>query len=224
MAISAVEAGYKVALLSKISVHKDLIEGYGIEVISWSLKRKSMNVISEIKAYKEVTSAIDYFRPNIVHSVALKPMLYNALQFRRKFAYSNVYALGGLGFIFSSEKFKGWKLRFGWMPPHPATFIKKAVYEKIGNYAVDYKISADYELFVRMLMVHNLAYSRIDKVLVRMRAGGVSTSGIKSILLLNSEIVKACKRNGIYTNLFFLIWKIPFKILEVFRRPSNSKR
>ncbi len=126
--------------------------------------------------------------------------------------------------FYSSEKFKGWKLRFGWMPPHPATFIKKAVYEKIGNYAVDYKISADYELFVRMLMVHNLAYSRIDKVLVRMRAGGVSTSGIKSILLLNSEIVKACKRNGIYTNLFFLIWKIPFKILEVFRRPSNSKR
>jgi len=126
--------------------------------------------------------------------------------------------------FYSSAKFKPWKLRFGWMPPHPATFIKKAVYEKIGNYAVDYKISADYELFVRMLMVHNLAYSRIDKVLVRMRTGGASTSGIRSILLLNSEIVKACKRNGIYTNLFFLIWKIPFKILEVFRRPTNSKR
>jgi glycosyltransferase involved in cell wall biosynthesis len=112
MAISAVEAGYKVALLTKISVHKNLIEGHGIEVINWSLKRKSMNVISEIKAYKEVASAIDFFQPDIVHSVALKPMLYNVLQFRKKFAYSNVYALGGLGFIFSSEKFKARIMRF----------------------------------------------------------------------------------------------------------------
>ena len=112
MAISAVEAGYKVALLTKISVHKNLIEGHGIEVINWSLKRKSMNVISEIEAYKEVASAIDFFQPDIVHSVALKPMLYNVLQFRKKFAYSNVYALGGLGFIFSSEKFKARIMRF----------------------------------------------------------------------------------------------------------------
>ena len=81
MAISAVSLGYKVALLSKVSTHKELIEGHGIEVINWSLKRKSMNIVSEIKAYKEVASAIDYFQPDIVHSVALKPMLYNAIQF-----------------------------------------------------------------------------------------------------------------------------------------------
>ena len=112
MAIFAVNLGYKVALLSKVSTHKDLIEGHGIEVISWSLNRKSMNIVSEIKAYKEVTSAIDYFQPDIVHSVALKPMLYNAIQFHRKYTYSNVYALGGLGFIFSSKKFKASIIRF----------------------------------------------------------------------------------------------------------------
>jgi glycosyltransferase involved in cell wall biosynthesis len=112
MAISAVSLGYKVALLCKVSTHKELIEGHGIEVISWSLKRNSMNIISEIKAYKEVTSAIHYFQPDIVHSVALKPMLYNALQFHRKYTYSNVYALGGLGFIFSSKKHKASILRF----------------------------------------------------------------------------------------------------------------
>ena len=65
MAISAVRLGYKVALLCKVSTHKELIEGHGIEVISWSLKRNSMNIISEIKAYKEVTSAIHYFQPDL---------------------------------------------------------------------------------------------------------------------------------------------------------------
>lgn len=123
--------------------------------------------------------------------------------------------------FYSSENFRRWKLRFGWMPPHPATFIKKSAYEKVGNYAINYKISADYELFVRMLMVHKLAYYQMNKVLVRMRAGGVSTSGFKSSLLLNSEIVKACKNNGVYTNLFLVLLKIPLKCLELLKKPKG---
>ena len=121
---------------------------------------------------------------------------------------------------YTSNKFRPWKLRFGWMPPHPASFIKRSVYNKIGNYSLNYKIAADYEFFIRMLMGYKLSYSRINKVLVRMRTGGISTSGFRNSLLLNTEIVKACKSNGIYTNLFFVLLKIPFKILELFR---NSK-
>ena len=121
--------------------------------------------------------------------------------------------------FYSSEKFRSWKLRFGWMPPHPATFIKKAAYEQTGVYSLEYKISADYELFIRMLLVHKMVYVRMDKILVRMRMGGISTAGIKSSLLLNSEIVRACKRNGVYTNLFFVLLKIPFKILELLKKP-----
>ena len=122
--------------------------------------------------------------------------------------------------FYSSRKFKPFKLRFGWMPPHAATYIKKEVYESIGKYSTGFKISADYELFVRMLLVHKLAYSRIDQVLVRMRTGGVSSAGLKSNFLLNVEIVKACKDNGVYTNIFLVLLKIPIKLLELFRRPS----
>lgn len=119
---------------------------------------------------------------------------------------------------YSSKKFKSFKLRFGWMPPHPATFIKKRVYDTFGLYKLDYKISADYEVFVRLLMVAKLKFSRIDKVVVRMRNGGASTDGIKSSITLNKEIVKACKENGVYTNLFFVLLKIPFKVLELIKR------
>ena len=123
--------------------------------------------------------------------------------------------------FYNSRKFKAWKLRFGWMPPHPASFFKRSAYEQVGNFSLEYKIAADYELFVRMLLVHKLTFTRINKVLIRMRAGGLSTSGLKSSFLLNTEIVKACKRNGIYTNLFFVLLKIPFKILELLKRPKN---
>ena len=120
---------------------------------------------------------------------------------------------------YSSRKFKPWKLRFGWMPPHPATFVRRSAYEKCGQYSLRYKISSDYEMFIRWLIVENLPYLRIDRVLVRMRQGGVSTAGIRSNFLLNKEIVDACVRNGLYTNTVFLLAKIPFKLLELIRKP-----
>jgi len=55
-----------------------------------------------------------------------------------------------------------------------------------------------------------------------MRSGGVSTSGIKSSLKLNREIVLACKRNGIYTNLLMVLSKIPFKLLEYLKRSGTK--
>lgn len=119
---------------------------------------------------------------------------------------------------YSSKKFKAFKLRFGWMPPHPATFIRKSVYDKYSLYKLGYKISADYEMFVRLLMVAKLPFSRINKVIVRMRSGGASTDGIQSSITLNKEIVKACRENGIYTNLFIVLLKMPFKLLELIKR------
>lgn len=122
---------------------------------------------------------------------------------------------------YSSAKFKDWKLRFGWMPPHPATFIKRSVYQKFGDYQLGYKIAADYEIFVRLMLKEQRIFRRIDKTIVRMRMGGASTSGIKSSYVLNREIVRACLSNGIYTNMIFVLTKIPFKLLELIKRPSK---
>lgn len=123
---------------------------------------------------------------------------------------------------YSSRKFKPWKLRYGYMPPHPATFAKKELYDAYGLYRLDYRIAADYEMFVRWLIGNNIEYRRIDRVLVNMRTGGISTSGISSSILLNREIVKACVDNDVYTNTLFLLPKIPFKLLELLRRPRDT--
>lgn len=122
--------------------------------------------------------------------------------------------------FYSLPNYAPWQLRFGYMPPHPATFIKKEVYNKNGLYKTNFKIAADYEFFVRLLMVKKIRFNHLDKVLVRMRSGGASTSGFKSSLVLNREIIRACKSNGLHTNLLFLLLKIPFKLLELVRRPS----
>lgn len=124
---------------------------------------------------------------------------------------------------YSSARFRPWKLRFGWMPPHPATFVRHAVYQKFGKYRTDFTIASDYEMFVRWLLVHGLEYKRIDKVLVRMRTGGISTRGLASTVLLNREIVKACRSNGVYTNLLAVLSKFPLKLLELLRRPRSER-
>jgi glycosyltransferase involved in cell wall biosynthesis len=125
--------------------------------------------------------------------------------------------------FYRAGHFRPWKLRFGWMPPHPATFVRKTVYERYGEYRLDMKISADYEMFVRWLIKGKLKYLWVDKVIVRMRAGGVSTGGFKSSVLLNKEIVRACRENGLYTNLFLVLTKIPFKLLELTRGNRRGK-
>src|SRR5690606_16957731 len=52
---------------------------------------------------------------------------------------------------YSGRTFAPWKLRFGWMPPHPASFVRASVYRTVGLYKTDYDIAADYEFMVRAL-------------------------------------------------------------------------
>ncbi|SFH77969.1 Glycosyl transferase family 2 [Pseudomonas guineae] len=123
---------------------------------------------------------------------------------------------------YSAAHFRPWKLRFGWMPPHPATYVRRQAYAHVGEYSMQYRISADYDMFIRLLLVCKMPWVRIDEVLVRMRAGGVSTRGLRSSIRLNTEIVQACRRNGIYTNMPMVLSKLPFKLLEYIKRPGSA--
>src|SRR5690606_28589230 len=105
--------------------------------------------------------------------------------------------------FYSARRFAPWKLRFGWMPPHPATFVRASVYKEVGGFDVRYRIASDYEFMVRMLYVGAKRYRWINQILVRMRMGGVSTKGPRTSWKLNREIVKACLENGLYTTMAF---------------------
>jgi glycosyltransferase involved in cell wall biosynthesis len=116
---------------------------------------------------------------------------------------------------YDSSYFTPRKFRFGWMPAHPTFFVKRSLYEKVGFYSLDYKISADYEMLIRLLWVERATYAYLPKPVVRMRHGGASTSGLDRNWLLNKEIVNACKSHGIYTNMGILALKIPRKLLSL---------
>lgn len=119
---------------------------------------------------------------------------------------------------YSSAIFRLLLFRFGFMPAHPSFYVKRECYEKYGLYALDYKIAADYDLLIRFLYVNRILYRYLKTDFVTMRTGGVSTQGFRSRLILNREIVKACRKYGIYTNLWILLLKYFYKVFELFRK------
>ena len=116
---------------------------------------------------------------------------------------------------YSSANFNPLKFRFGFMPAHPTFFVYKMYFDKIGYYKTDYFIAADYELLIRFLYTHKLKYKYLPYDFLKMRTGGRSTRSIKSTYILNKEIVRGCKENGIYTNIFILCFKYFIKIFEL---------
>ena len=50
---------------------------------------------------------------------------------------------------------------------------------------------------------------------MKMRTGGTSTASIRSNILLNKEIVRACKENGIWTCMPLLFLKYLVKVFEL---------
>ena len=115
---------------------------------------------------------------------------------------------------YSSAKFSPQKFRFGFMPAHPSFFVRKKYFDKIGYYQTDYQIAADYELLIRFLYTNKISYKYLPLDIIKMRTGGTSTKSLKSNYILNKEIVRACRENGIYTNMFILMFKYFVKIFE----------
>ena len=116
---------------------------------------------------------------------------------------------------YSSANFKTFKFRWGWMPAHPTFFTYRENFEKYGYYQYDYHIAADYELLTRFLYTHKLPSMYIPVDFMKMRTGGRSTNGWRANMLLNKEIVRACKENGIWTCMPMLFLKYFVKVFEL---------
>lgn len=74
------------------------------------------------------------------------------------------------------------KIERGWHPAHPTLYLKREVYEKIGNFHTKFRICADYDFMLRLLKDKEIKLAYINEYLVYMRTGGTSTNGLKGYL------------------------------------------
>lgn len=116
---------------------------------------------------------------------------------------------------YRSDRFTPGRMVWGWMPAHPALFLRKEVVQRVGRFKTDYSIAGDFEFILRAFYGHALRYRHVPEVLVRMRSGGASTSGWRSKIHLNLEVLRACRENGLRTNMLMILAKYPSKLLEM---------
>lgn len=113
---------------------------------------------------------------------------------------------------YSAKQWNPEKLRIGFMPAHPAIFFNRDLFEKYGDYQLDFTIGADYELITRFFLKHNITWKFSDITTTSMLIGGLSSSGVSSYKLISKEIKKALTRNNIKFNYSKVqlrgLWKI----------------
>ena len=98
---------------------------------------------------------------------------------------------------YSAKKWTPEKLKMGFMPAHPAIFFKRELFEKFGNYQLDFTIGADYELITRFFLKEKVSWKYSGITTTSMLLGGLSSSGLSSYQLISKEIKKALTRNNI---------------------------
>lgn len=146
-----------------------------------------------------------------------------------KFSYSNadaVYAdLYYVDTVSTNKIIRHWRsgkyndgdFLKGWMPPHPAFFVKKSCYEKYGKFNLKLKSAADYELMLRFIHKYKIKLSYLERVVVKMRLGGMSNSSINNRIKANKEDRKAWEINGLKPEFYTLYLKPLRKILQYFQ-------
>ena len=115
---------------------------------------------------------------------------------------------------YSARYWFPWMLQWGFMPPHPSVYIRRACFDRLGYYELDYKIAADYAILIRFLRKAKLHCRYMPICFVDMRVGGMSTRNWWSNLLLNQEIVRGNREAGYFCCLPMLLPKYAFKVFE----------
>ena len=95
-----------------------------------------------------------------------------------------------------SNAFNPRALKFGWMPPHPTVYVRKEVYEQVGPYDEWFRISADYDMLLRIFTAGYKTHY-IPEVMVSMETGGASNKNTKARLSKTQEDFIVLKKNHV---------------------------
>ena len=108
----------------------------------------------------------------------------------------------------------------GWMPPHPSFFARKDIYKKYGGFNENYRISADYELMVRLLYKNKISTFYLPELLVKMKTGGVSNKVSQAFKRLKEDydIIKKYNLGGFGGELGVMFKKRFYKINQYFNK------
>lgn len=104
--------------------------------------------------------------------------------------------------------------KFGNHIPHPGTLIKKKYLINMEYFDLKYKISSDFDFFIRAKKNKNTSYYYYNKFTVLMSPGGAS-SGFQNIVKANIECFKSLRKNKVRFPLIFIMVKLLRKFSQL---------
>lgn len=116
--------------------------------------------------------------------------------------------------IWTSGSYKRGMFNWGWMPPHPAFYCRRPIFERLGYYDTAFGTAADYELMLRFLHLNKLSVNYLNKTLVNMVTGGASNQKFGNRLRAWKNDFKAMGKNGVLFPPLCLLFKPLRKIFQ----------
>ncbi|MEJ6403677.1 glycosyltransferase family 2 protein [Yoonia sp. 2307UL14-13] len=90
-----------------------------------------------------------------------------------------------------------YRLKQGWMPPHPTLYLRREVFADAGMYDTSYRISGDYDGMLRWLSSGQIRLKYIPQVMVRMQMGGASNRSFAQMIRKSREDYRAIRRHKV---------------------------
>jgi glycosyltransferase involved in cell wall biosynthesis len=129
IASAALQNGYDVFVAARVDAFGEKIIGAGFRLIPLCLDRSSYSFLHELRTISELRNIYRREKPDIVHHIALKPILYGSMAALGNSRMQVINAFAGLGYLVSSPSFKAralkrvlWKM-FRFLLNRPNSFL-----------------------------------------------------------------------------------------------------
>ena len=111
LARAAQEAGARVVVATRVDAHGARLAAEGFEVVALPFDRSGLSPRRDLRTLRAIVRAYRAVRPDLVHHVALKPVVYGSLAAAWTRVPAVVNAIAGMGFVFASTGRKARLLR-----------------------------------------------------------------------------------------------------------------
>jgi glycosyltransferase involved in cell wall biosynthesis len=111
MVRAAQKEGFEVAVITDPGEHSAAIEKAGVRVIPFSLERRNLSPWRALRHIAKLVAIYMQEKPDIVHHIAMKPVLLGSIAASQARVKHVVNAFAGLGYVFTAHDARAWMLK-----------------------------------------------------------------------------------------------------------------
>jgi glycosyltransferase involved in cell wall biosynthesis len=111
IALEAIRLGYDVYVACQFTDKHEYLQSLGLKLYPLTLSRSGMSLFSELSTVIEVFKLVLQIKPDVIHLITIKPVIYGGIASRLLGVKQRVASISGLGYVFIANGFKNQLLR-----------------------------------------------------------------------------------------------------------------